>query len=74
MLRPLSDTPGMSIDDVYAVHQAFLRAQELVETARRERNEAIARALAQGISQADITRATGLTRGRISQIVAEARS
>ena len=44
------------------------RARSKFDLARKERDEAVLQAIDQGMRPADVARATGLTRARITQI------
>lgn len=53
---------------------AIIDAHERAANATAERDRRILAAVGDGVSQADIGRAVGLTRGRVTQIVASART
>jgi DNA-binding MarR family transcriptional regulator len=56
--------------ELKAAQRAFLRADEKRHAAANARTAAILAAIAKGgMTQADVARATGLTRGRIAQII-----
>ena len=46
----------------------YRRAVKMAEVLREERNAAVAEAASEGMTHAQIARATGLTRGRIGQL------
>jgi transposase len=56
------------LDELRNAEARYQRAFARYEQAREARNAAVTQALAEGMSQAQIARATGLTRGRINQI------
>lgn len=58
----------MTLDKIKEAEAAYRAAFRRSEKLRAARNEAVRAALAAGISQADIAKATGLTRGRINQL------
>ena len=58
---------------VVAAKRRIDAAEGRVDEARREFVEALRGAIAAGFSQADVGRATGLTRARISQILSAER-
>lgn len=62
----------MTVAELQKVGRAYERAAARAEQLRQERHVAVLQALAEGMSQAQIARATGLTRGRINQIVRSA--
>lgn len=63
--------PQETAQKLKAAERRFQRARSAYDLARLARNEAVREAVAEGVRQADIARATGLTRGRIAQIVSE---
>jgi hypothetical protein len=63
-----------TIEKLCATQVAFEHAEGRYEVLRDERNALIRHALEEGVAQVEIAGATGLTRGRISQIVSPFRS
>lgn len=60
----------MNVDDLRRAEAAYRRATRRSEQMRAERNDAVRQALAEGWTHQQISDATGLSRGRISQIAA----
>ena len=58
----------MSAEELSEAEAAYRAASARAERAREQRNAAVRQALAAGWTHARISRATGLTRGRIGQI------
>jgi hypothetical protein len=58
--------------NLHATETAYRKSAERTEAFRLKRNQAIREAVANGTPQAQVARITGMTRGRISQIVAAA--
>lgn len=58
----------VTADELSRLESAWREATRVSEQAREARNDAVRRALDEGWTHAQISRATGLTRGRIGQI------
>jgi transcriptional regulator with XRE-family HTH domain len=58
----------MSAQELRKAEARYQRASHRAEEARKARNEAVRQALADDWTHAQIAEATGLSRGRISQI------
>ena len=58
----------MTADELRKAEARYQRASRRAEEAREARNAAVHEALSQGWTHAKISEATGLSRGRISQI------
>lgn len=61
-------TERLTADDLRYAEKLYQRAQGRAERFREERNAVVRQALADGWTHAAISQATGLSRGRISQI------
>jgi hypothetical protein len=59
----------MTAEQLKKAEAAYRAASSRAETARAARNAAVAQALADGWTHAQIAEATGLTRSRVGQIV-----
>lgn len=59
----------MTMDELLRREQQRTVAQVAASEATTRRNEAVRALVAQGTRQADIARALGVTRGRVSQII-----
>lgn len=58
----------MTAEELQKVEAAYRAAFRLAEDLRQQRNELVRQALTEGWTHAKIAAATGLSRGRISQI------
>lgn len=58
----------MSADELRKTEAAYRAASRRAEKLREERNAAVRKALAEGMTHQQIADATGLTRGRINQL------
>lgn len=59
----------MSHDKIRKLEKEYRAAHERSERLREKRNDEIRKAVQAGAKQAELARETGLTRGRIAQIV-----
>lgn len=60
---------AVTADQLREAQAAFEQAQAAAEEARGERNRVLREALATGWTQEEISATTGLTQGRVSQII-----
>lgn len=58
----------MDAKQLQQAERAYRSATRRAEQAREARNAAVCEALAEGMTHAEIARATGLTRGRVGQL------
>lgn len=65
------DGDRMDAKQLQRAEAAYQAAARRAEQAREARNAAVRQAIADGMTHADIARATGLTRGRIGQLATE---
>ena len=74
--RTIADNRGMSTTDTAAqLHKAearYRRAHGRAEAEREARNATVRAAIADGLTHAQVARATGLTRARVGQIADKA--
>lgn len=61
----------MTIDELRKIEERYQQAARRAEQLREERNAAVAAALEERMTHAEIARATGLSRGRIGQLAKE---
>jgi|688.fasta_scaffold136609_1 hypothetical protein len=59
----------MSFQHIRDLEERYRAARDEAESLREARNEAIRKAVQEGAKQTEIAKETGLTRGRIAQIV-----
>lgn len=61
----------MNARELKAAERRYRKSKGRSDEARLARNLAVAQALAQGMTQQEISEATGLSRGRIGQLAME---
>lgn len=59
----------MSYEKIRRLEKEYRAARDEAESLREQRNQEIRKAVKAGAKQAELARETGLTRGRIAQII-----